>query len=95
MYTQVSRQETEQFERASIVAALRWLCDPLWTMDNFQVGDVVQMKSGGPTMTISELVRDGRLFCQWFDKDGALKTGYFQPAQLKKAEPQDDRPYAG
>jgi uncharacterized protein YodC (DUF2158 family) len=95
MYAKISRNETEQFERAAIVAALRWLCDPLRTMGNFQVGDVVQMKSGGPTMTINAVNNNGELFCQWFDKDGALKTGHFQAAQLKKAESDDSRAYVG
>jgi uncharacterized protein YodC (DUF2158 family) len=88
MYTQVSRQETEQFERRAIVAALGWLCDPLRTMENFQVGDVVQLKSGGPSMTVYEVSRDGSLFCQWFD-NGAVKGQSFKAQQLQPVAPQD------
>lgn len=60
MYAEAGKQQTERFERAAIVAALRWLCDPLRTMENLQSGDVVQLKSGGPDMTIHTQVRKGR-----------------------------------
>jgi uncharacterized protein YodC (DUF2158 family) len=36
------------------------------TMEQFKVGDVVQLKSGGPKMTVSELESDNRVFCIWF-----------------------------
>ncbi|MBW8304138.1 MAG: DUF2158 domain-containing protein [Brevundimonas sp.] len=48
----------------------------------FNVGDVVQLKSGGPLMTVEELQRDS-LFCIWFDKT-EKKTGSFNPATLNK-----------
>jgi len=85
-----TEQQSKQLERSAVVAALLHLCDPVWTMENLQAGDVVQMKSGGPTMTINAINNDRSVFCQWFDKDGALKTGSFQAAQLKKAEPQEN-----
>lgn len=84
-----TKQEAKQLERSAIVAALLHLCDPVWTMDNLQVGDVVQLKSGGPAMTIQQVHSDRSVFCQWFDKEGALKQGSFQPQQLQKVEPQD------
>ena len=58
-------------------------------MDNLQIGDVVQLKSGGPTMTVHQVNNDRSVICQWFDRDGALKTEPFQPAQLKKVELHD------
>lgn len=85
MYAEISKQETERFERAAIVAALRWLCDPLRTMENLQVGDMVKLKSGGPTMTVHLI--SSNVMCQWFDSAGVLKSGTFLPAQLKKVEP--------
>src|SRR5262245_25952865 len=91
MSLQQSKAETEQFEGSAIIAALSWLCDPLWTMDNLQVGDVVQLKSGGPNMAIHLKHGDGTLLCQWFDKNGALQAGDLHPSQLKKAEPQEGR----
>ena len=48
---------------------------------NFKAGDEVQLKSGGPKMTIETLDGDGA-FCIWFsglDK----KSDLFEPATLK------------
>jgi len=43
----------------------------------FKVGDVVQLKSGGPKMTISEIQSNGNAWCQWFinnePKGGSFK----------------------
>lgn len=35
-------------------------------MADFKVGDVVQLKSRGPKMTIAE-IKDGIALCHWFD----------------------------
>lgn len=47
----------------------------------FQEGDVVQMKSGGPKMTV-EGYEDGLVVCVWFEeknkKTGAFKEGTIQ-----------------
>ena len=85
MYAQVGKQETEQFERSAIIAALSWLCDPFRTMDNLQSGDTVQLKSGGPVMTVKD-VRGGELLCEWFDPQGKHQVQLFKPASLKKVE---------
>ena len=38
--------------------------------NSFKVGDVVQLKSGGPIMTVSsEAGNRGEVGCTWFDKD--------------------------
>jgi len=92
MYSQINRQETEQFERRAVVAALRWLCDPLRTMENLKTGDTVQLKSGGPIMTVGAPHDQARVNCDWFE-GGALKHGVFYVEQLKKAEPVEDGPY--
>lgn len=48
--------------------------------NTFNVGDVVQLKSGGPVMTVSEV--DGtNIWCIWFDKTDQ-KGGSFHPATL-------------
>lgn len=35
-------------------------------MQQFKVGDVVQLKSGSPLMTVSEIETDNKLWCVWF-----------------------------
>jgi uncharacterized protein YodC (DUF2158 family) len=52
----------------------------------FRKGDIVQLKSGGPTMTIKQMP-DGlgdEYICQWFGGK-KLEQGYFPPESLKKA----------
>ncbi len=52
----------------------------------FKVGDVVQLKSGGPKMTVSEIDSDG-VFCQWFH-NSRVQTADFAPEQLRNADPE-------
>jgi len=53
----------------------------------FKIGDVVQLKSGGPTMTVSKFGDDNRVYCVWFayeyDKYDKYHDGYFLPDSLK------------
>lgn len=49
----------------------------------FQTGDVVQLKSGGPKMTVSTL-KDGEVWCVWFDKDNAPQSRVFKPEVLDR-----------
>lgn len=51
-----------------------------------KVGDVVQLKSGGPKMTVSEIDEDN-VFCQWFHNN-RVQSACFAPEQLKKVEPE-------
>ncbi len=55
--------------------------------DPINIGDVVQLKSGGPKMTVTD-VGDIRgqptVWCVWFDKDEE-KRGYFHPDALEPA----------
>jgi uncharacterized protein YodC (DUF2158 family) len=39
----------------------------------FNLGDVVQLKSGGPAMTITSIEDEGGFYCIWFD--GNKQTG--------------------
>lgn len=54
-----------------------------------KAGDVVQLKSGGPKMTIQWIGKDYgdviMALCQWFDGK-ELKDGKFSPDQLKPLE---------
>lgn len=50
-----------------------------------KIGDVVQLKSGGPLMTVS-LLQDTTVRCIWFNEQGGvydLKWGDFKPDTLK------------
>jgi uncharacterized protein YodC (DUF2158 family) len=49
----------------------------------FKVGDVVQLKSGGPFMTIESRSQQGGWMCIWFDGD-AQKRAAFVEATLTK-----------
>jgi uncharacterized protein YodC (DUF2158 family) len=56
--------------------------------NNFKSGDVVQLKSGGPKMTVTMAKNDSTknptVWCTWFE--GKLhKNGNFPPAALKYA----------
>jgi uncharacterized protein YodC (DUF2158 family) len=58
----------------------------------FQPGDVVQLKSGGPAMTVervekSQSTENVRVFCNWFSKVGGrqeLNKESFDRAVLQK-----------
>ena len=51
----------------------------------FKVGDRVELKSGGPTMTVSNLNNNGTVHCIWFpSSDATVPSGFsFHPATLK------------
>ena len=52
-----------------------------------KVGDVVQLKSGGPPMTISE-IEDDYIVCNWFNKHGKLESNSFGRLELKIVDEQ-------
>lgn len=59
-------------------------------MANYEEGDIVQLKSGGPKMTYGGRTdSQGRLYCQWF-AGSKLEYGWFQPGMLKAAT--DEKP---
>ena len=51
----------------------------------FGKGDVVQLKSGGPAMTIKKVYPDGSYACQWFVESN-LQDGSFVSEMLKHAD---------
>jgi uncharacterized protein YodC (DUF2158 family) len=61
---------------------------------NFKVGNVVQLKSGGPDMTVSYIV-NSNVVCQWFDypqhQERRLHEGTFTHHTLKLG-PENDPP---
>ena len=58
---------------------------------NFNAGDVVKIKSGGPKMTIEKIGprsssnAENVAHCVWFDKDDQMKYGEFLLASLMLA----------
>lgn len=52
--------------------------------DSFKAGDLVQLKSGGPKMTVERVDRDGGVYAVWFA--GAKREhAHFSSAALKPA----------
>lgn len=56
-------------------------------MAEFKTGDLVKLKSGGPTMTVQSVV-DDRVYCQWF-AGSKLDSGSFPRESLVRAEEND------
>jgi uncharacterized protein YodC (DUF2158 family) len=59
--------------------------------DEIKPGDIVQLKSGGPNMTVDEVGHSSmtetgplRAWCSWFDKDGEEKRSDFPITSLVK-----------
>lgn len=52
--------------------------------NSFKPGDVVQLNSGGPRMTVSE-VDERRVYCEWFI-EGEVKRGAFKTATVNLFE---------
>jgi uncharacterized protein YodC (DUF2158 family) len=54
--------------------------------NGIKLGDVVQLKSGGPKMTATEVGNDGlgtpTVWCVWFEGNKRIE-GTFPPAALK------------
>ena len=55
--------------------------------DDFTIGSVVQLRSGGPMMTVAEVFwphgsKEEKIDCVWFD-DAQLQHGRFPPRTLK------------
>jgi uncharacterized protein YodC (DUF2158 family) len=52
----------------------------------FKPGDVVELKSGGPAMTVAGEEEFGELMCTWFDGKKKMDAT-FEPEQLKPYKP--------
>jgi uncharacterized protein YodC (DUF2158 family) len=57
------------------------------TDKQFQAGDVVCLRSGGPRMTIANINGQGAL-CEWFTDDQQLQSRSFALTSLKLDEQQ-------
>jgi uncharacterized protein YodC (DUF2158 family) len=56
-------------------------------MSAFKVGDVVELKSGGPKMTVARLDGDNKIWCNWFGDDGKLVGKTFFAETVKLVDP--------
>lgn len=50
---------------------------------SFQAGDVVQLKSGGPLMTVVETNDPGMVSCIWFNSENVVQEKAFSEDTLK------------
>jgi len=51
-----------------------------------KIGDVVQLKSNGPSMTVANTEKSGKIYCQWFVfvvEHYEAREGYFSPDSLQ------------
>jgi uncharacterized protein YodC (DUF2158 family) len=51
------------------------------TAARFSVGEIVQLKSGGPKMSVKSIDADEDVYCSWF-AGSKLSHGHFKPDQL-------------
>ena len=58
-------------------------------MSNLKVGDVVSLKSGGPSMTVS-IIGKGVVETGWFDFNHILHSGTFPNEALDVLEDDED-----
>ena len=58
-------------------------------MPDFKVGDVVMLKSGGPSMTVSGRDING-VECMWFCNDGLIQNDLFPPKVLEHSVDDDE-----
>lgn len=54
-------------------------------VQQFTKGDTVELKSGGPRMTVEDVLLGVGIRCQWF-AGSKLQDGMFPPESLKKPE---------
>jgi len=53
----------------------------------FLPGDIVILKSGGPTMTVSSIVANGRVDCEYFWGFGVYSQKFRETSLRKVSEP--------
>ncbi len=58
--------------------------------NEFQPGDVVQLKSGGPRMTVESVTGENGpviIHCSWFDKNNLLERSFIENLLTKCKSP--------
>jgi len=58
---------------------------------SFNIGDVVELRSGGPAMTVTSILDGGSLNCSWFAAMNAdeVSSAVFTPAALIRVQEAD------
>lgn len=51
----------------------------------YMIGDTVQLKSGGPSMTVNNVDLDNYVYCDWFDEYGDRHSDKFKSELLQGA----------
>lgn len=49
----------------------------------FNIGDTVKLRSGGPEMTVGARTDKGKYECHWFSKEGKVEWHSFKPEMIK------------
>ena len=58
--------------------------DNIKSNQKFKTGDTVQLKSGGPIMTVDGTTDKGEIYCRWFTEEhDKVYHNYFKPNSLK------------
>lgn len=52
----------------------------------FMIGDMVKLKSGGPTMTVNNVDLDNYVYCDWFDSHNERHSDKFKADLLEVTE---------
>ena len=58
-------------------------------MDNFEKGDMVRLKSGGPIVIVEFINIHGDLFCAWFSTIGEYQEKAISPCLVNKVDKMD------
>lgn len=51
--------------------------------ETIEVGTTVELPSGGPTMTVEELLINDAVICVWFDDNNTVYRSVFKRAALQ------------
>jgi uncharacterized protein YodC (DUF2158 family) len=54
--------------------------------EEFKIGDVVELRSGGPEMTVIGEQAPNLIMCTWFDKNDESRSQAFPKEALEMAE---------
>lgn len=57
----------------------------------FKAGDAVELTTGGPAMTIEEIIDGNIAWCNWFDGLNQRQTGRFPLSSLKRVTKKSEK----